>query len=128
MLTDNEKFTIAEKICDKYTCESCPFELDGACSKAMDEVPRFRQHYDTVIDIWMKINHQKKRYPTWNEWYHENFKDAAYADSFGKNFCPNYFWAECKFNNNCTKCLNSEIPAKIAEKLGIKPKIMKEES
>lgn len=124
MLTDNEKFAIAEKICDKYTCESCPFELDGACSKAMDEVPRFRQHYDTVIDVWMKINHQKKRYPTWNEWYHENFSDAKNALSF----CPNIFWPECRFDGKCQECLNSEIPAKIAEKLGIKPRIIKEEN
>lgn len=63
------------------------------------------------------------RYPTWREWQQEHFRDNANTIrpcefmSKAAARCFDYTGAYC-----CSDCANQPIPAKIAEKLGIKPK------
>nr|DAH94470.1 MAG TPA: hypothetical protein [Caudoviricetes sp.] len=69
---------------------------------------------------WAK-EHPEHAYPSWNEWYRQNFP-AAYYNS--KRICPRIFGGgeSCDSENDCDKCRDRPIPANIAEKLGIKPK------
>lgn len=72
------------------------------------------------IRAWM-AEHPAPVYPSWNEWYRQNFPDAYY-DS--KRICPIVFACKrnCDSETNCDKCRDRPIPDDIAEKLGIKPK------
>lgn len=77
-------------------------------------------------EVELKIHAWTKRlpepvYPSWNEWYRENFPDAYYD---GKRICPRIFGdgESCDSEHDCDKCRYRPIPANIAEKFGIKPK------
>lgn len=77
---------------------------------------------EAAIMKWGAEN-PETRYPTWREWQQENFPEANGA------MCPCAFMrmvdAHCvDYNgrNSCMDCARQQIPADIAEKLGIKPK------
>lgn len=63
--------------------------------------------------------HPEPRYPSWKEWWEEKFPNA---DSLIR---PCMFESEeyfgCKNFIGCEQCINTPIPADIAEKLHIKP-------
>lgn len=50
--------------------------------------------------------HPVPRYPTWNEWHRSMFPSATAQ--------------EC-YNRTCITCIDRQIPADIAAKLGIRP-------
>ena len=63
--------------------------------------------------------HPEPVYPTWREWQNSTFPDAH------KFIKPCEFGRRDQFNctgKTCIECMEQQIPADIAEKLGIKPK------
>lgn len=64
--------------------------------------------------------HPEPVYPTWDEWQNSVFPDAEIditPCTFGSRDRLN-----CFFEKKCSTCNEQQIPADIAEKLGIKPK------
>ena len=63
--------------------------------------------------------HPEPVYPTWCEWQNSMFPDAH------KHITPCTFGSRDRFKcegKTCYVCMDQQIPADIAEKLGIKPK------
>lgn len=64
--------------------------------------------------------HPEPVYPTWDEWQNSVFPDAE------KDITPCTFGSRdrlnCFLKTTCSTCKEQQIPADIAEKLGIKPK------
>ena len=64
--------------------------------------------------------HPEPVYPTWDEWQNSVFPDAEI------DITPCAFGSidrlNCFLENRCSTCKEQQIPADIAEKLGIKPK------
>lgn len=70
------------------------------------------------IRAWMS-EHPEPVYPTWTEWRNSMFPDAE------RDISPCAFGSRDRFNcaeRTCDTCNERQIPADIAEKLGIKPK------
>ena len=64
--------------------------------------------------------HPEPVYPTWDEWQDSVFPDAEIditPCTFGSRYRLN-----CFLEKKCSTCKEQQIPADIAEKLGIKPK------
>ena len=64
--------------------------------------------------------HPEPVYPTWDEWQNSVFPDAEIditPCAFGSRDRLN-----CFLEKRCSTCKEQQIPADIAEKLGIKPK------
>lgn len=64
--------------------------------------------------------HPETVYPTWDEWQNSVFPDAEIditPCTFGSRDRLN-----CFLEKKCSTCKEQQIPADIAEKLGIKPK------
>ena len=62
--------------------------------------------------------HPEPRYPTWREWQKSMFPDGH------KHITPCTFGSRDRFKcwgKTCYVCMEQQIPADIAEKLGIKP-------
>ena len=62
--------------------------------------------------------HPEPVYPTWSEWQNRMFPDAH------RDATPCQFGSMDRFNcakKTCYECMEQQIPADIAEKLGIKP-------
>ena len=62
--------------------------------------------------------HPEQRYPTWREWQKSMFPDGH------KHITPCTFGSRDRFKccgKTCYVCMEQQIPADIAEKLGIKP-------
>lgn len=73
---------------------------------------------------WAK-EHPETKYPTWKEWWENNFPDAESCIN-PYNFMSEKEWSsitkkDCSEHGKCKECQNIPIPAHIAEKLGIKP-------
>ena len=112
----------AKRMCKTFSdghCSECPIgnadvlECGITVTSEMDceEVER------RVIQ-WA-AEHPEQVYPTWREWQNSTFPDAVIYISpceFGR-----YDRFKCS-ETPCDKCMKRQIPADIAEKLGIKPK------
>lgn len=72
--------------------------------------------------------HPEMVYPSWNDAWKELFPVMAERNAP----CPRYFMpneiAARYCTHNCGECHKRPIPADIAEKLGIKPKLRKEQA
>lgn len=112
----------ARRMCRTYkACVACPFE--GVC-----EIGNFRtperdidlKVFEETVMKWA-AEHPEPRYPTWYEWQESNFEGHTLW------ICPMAFSVPCPCARSvtsaskCAKCRNNQIPAHIAEKLGIKP-------
>ena len=113
------------RICYEHSdCEMCPlYKIHNSSGCAFDYYVSDGVSLDEVerkIREWA-AEHSEQVYPSWNEWYRQNFTDA-YCD--GKRMCPMIFGGgeNCDSETDCDKCRDTPIPADIAEKLGIKPK------
>ena len=112
----------ARRMCKTHEyCGSCPL-WDTAESFCRIDTECYSD--DSVIEnivMQWAAEHPEPVYPTWNEWYRQNFP-AAYYNS--KRICPMVFGdgKNCHRETDCDRCRNNMIPADIADKLGIKPK------
>ena len=112
----------ARRMCESFSdghCSECPIgnakvlECGITVTSEMDckEVER-------RVMQWAQ-EHPEPVYPTWYEWQNSTFKDAH------KHIAPCAFGSRDRFKcegKTCYVCMDQQIPADIAEKLGIKPK------
>ena len=110
----------ARRMCKaQEDCESCPIwnpdkffcKIDTACYSDDSVI-------ESIIMQWA-AKHPEPVYPTWREWQNSTFKDAH------KHIAPCTFGSRDRFKcegKTCYVCMDQQIPADIAEKLGIKPK------
>ena len=110
----------ARRMCNtQEDCESCPIwnpdkffcKIDTACYSDDSMI-------ENIVMQWA-AKHPEPVYPTWREWQNSTFKDAH------KHIAPCTFGSRDRFKcegKTCYVCMDQQIPADIAEKLGIKPK------
>lgn len=107
-----------------WGCDECPLargnnnlERDGC-----DYMPTTSGNDDNLVKVEQIIMNwaakHPTRYPTWREWQENIFPDSSLQIS------PCIFGNENELacgSTTCKCCADRPIPAKIAEKLGIKP-------
>ena len=110
----------ARRMCKtQEDCESCPIwnpdeffcKIDTTCYSDDSAI-------EGIVMQWA-AKHPEPVYPTWREWQNSTFKDAH------KHIAPCTFGSRDRFKcegKTCYVCMDQQIPADIAEKLGIKPK------
>ena len=110
----------ARRMCKaQEDCESC---LIWNPDKFFCKIDTTCQSDDSVIEsivMQWAAEHPEPVYPTWREWQNSTFKDAH------KHIAPCTFGSRDRFKcegKTCYVCMDQQIPADIAEKLGIKPK------
>ena len=112
----------AKRMCESFSdghCSECPvgnanvLECGITVTSEMD-----CEEVERRVMQWA-AEHPEPVYPTWREWQNSTFPDAH------KFIKPCEFGRRDQFNctgKTCIECMEQQIPADIAEKLGIKPK------
>ena len=112
----------ARMMCESFSdghCSECPIgdanalECGIAITSEMD-----CEEVERRVMQWA-AEHPEPVYPTWREWQNSVFQDAAI------DITPCTFGSRDRFKcegKTCYVCMDQQIPADIAEKLGIKPK------
>lgn len=112
----------ARRMCESFSdghCSECPvgnadvLECGITVTSEMD-----CKDVERLVMQWA-AEHPEPVYPTWREWQNSTFKDAH------KHITPCTFGSRDRFKcegKTCYVCMDQQIPADIAEKLGIKPK------
>lgn len=96
---------------------NCPLDNGEACRLAADQDGEDYSDVERIIMDWV-AEHPEPVYPTWSKWQNSMFPDAEGEMS------PCEFGNRDRFNcegKTCDECRGQQIPADIAEKLGIKP-------
>ena len=113
----------AKRMCESFSdghCSKCPIgnadvlECGIMVTSEMD-----CEDVERRVMQWA-AEHPEQVYPNWNDWYRKNFPDAEIditPCTFGSRDRLN-----CFLEKKCSTCKEQQIPADIAEKLGIKPK------
>ena len=112
----------AKRMCESFSdgCRECPIgnadelECGITVTSWMD-----CEEVERRVMQWA-AEHPEPVYPTWDEWQRSVFPDADGHISpceFGSKDRFN-----CAHNITCVECMEQQIPADIAKKLGIKPK------
>lgn len=119
----------AQRLCDYFNqnCENCERKY-RTCIVSLPKEKTGIEMFEREILKWAE-EHPEPRYPTWKEWWDENFNDAAVAIWVK----PCMFMKKEKWEmesglkcSSCRVCIDKPIPAEIAKKLGIKQKHIKE--
>ena len=112
----------ARRMCEAFRdghCSKCPIgnadvlECGITVTSEMD-----CEEVERRVMQWAE-KHPEPVYPTWDEWQNSVFPDAH------KFIRPCEFGRRDRFNcleKTCSTCKEQQIPADIAEKLGIRPK------
>ena len=112
----------AKRMCESFSdghCSECPIgdanvlECGITVTSEMD-----CEEVERRVMQWA-AEHPELVYPTWDEWQNSVFPDAEI------DITPCTFGSRDRFkcdDKTCTECMVQQIPADIAEKLGIKPK------
>ena len=113
----------ARRMCEAFrdgNCSKCPvgnvrmLECGVTATSEMD-----CEEVERRVMQWA-AKHPERVYPTWDEWQNSMFPDAEIditPCTFGSRDRLN-----CFLEKKCSTCKEQQIPADIAEKLGIKPK------
>ena len=113
----------AKRMCESFSdghCSKCPIgnadvlECGIMVTSEMD-----CEDVERRVMQWA-AEHPEPVYPTWREWQNSVFPDAEIditPCTFGSRDRLN-----CFLEKTCSTCKEQQIPADIAEKLGIKPK------
>lgn len=112
----------AKRMCESFSdgCSECPvgdadeLECGITATSEMD-----CEEVERRVMQWA-AEHLEPVYPTWDEWQKSVFPDAEtdmIPCAFGSRDRLN-----CFLEKKCSTCKEQQIPADIAEKLGIKPK------
>ena len=111
----------ARRMCKtQKDCESCPIWDTADFSCKMDTTYYSDDSVIESIVMQWAAEHPEPSYPTWREWQNSVFPDAEIditPCAFGGRDRLN-----CFLEKTCIECMEQQIPADIAEKLGIKPK------
>ena len=112
----------ANRMCASYEgCDNClAFDVCVFDECAVKNYRENRDHekFEHVVMNWA-TEHPESQYPTWREWWEENFPTADMG------IMPCTFASNDELGcgkNRCDECKARPIPADIAKKLGIKPK------
>ena len=112
----------AKRMCKAFGdghCSECPIGNSNALECGITVTSEMDcKEVERRVMQWA-AEHQEPVYPTWTEWQNSTFPDAD------RDICPCEFGRSDRFNcddKTCAECLLEQIPADIAEKLGIKPK------
>ncbi len=102
--------------CNGYTenhndeCDGCPLEIDGSCNSYAKDNAQYAERIEKYIMSWA-AEHPEPVYPTWEDWlkemgliFWENNVDDVYPV-----MVPTFK-------------MFTQIPADIAQKLGIEPR------
>ena len=112
----------ARRMCESFSdghCSECPIgnakvlECGITVTSEMD-----CEEVERRVMQWAQ-EHPEPVYPTWREWQNSTFKDAH------KHITPCAFGSRNRFKcegKTCYVCMDQQIPADIAKKLGINPK------
>ena len=115
----------AKRMCESFSdghCSECPIgnadvlECGITVTSEMD-----CEEVERRVMQWA-AKHPEPVYPTWSEWQNRMFPDAD------GDIVPCAFGSRDRLNcaeRTCDECMERQIPADIAEKLGIKPKEVK---
>ena len=120
----------AKRMCSSFgegCCDDCPLnsaiQVDTDCYRnlCICVAGGFEEAYKLIEERVMQwaAEHPEPVYPTWREWQNSTFPDAEI------DITPCTFGSRDRFKcdyKTCTECTEQQIPAAIAEKLGIKPK------
>lgn len=115
----------AKRMCKSFSdghCSECPIGDANALECGITATSEMDcKDVERLVMQWA-AKHPEPVYPTWDEWQNSVFPDAD------RDICPCEFGRSDRFNcddKTCAECLLEQIPADIAEKLGIKPKEVK---
>lgn len=117
------------RMCDSYkTCKGCPIFESPDKKRERLLCPHFMCAYPDIVEKlimkWAAENPEPK-YPTWIEWWNENFEGKGRRMLQPCAFVPPKELGCSIGHDGCMqapyKCWHTRIPAHIAEKLGIEP-------
>lgn len=105
-------------------CDQCELMTDAGCRFAIfADDAKYSHEIERIVMDWAE-KHPEPRYPTWREWHKANFPDAhdcvAPCHFMSCDAVERVYKVDCS-HITCSECSNTEIPADIADKLGIKP-------
>lgn len=111
----------AARMCENSICVNCPLwcKKEEVCGFKLPFRPKAKE-IETDVMQWAEENPEeppKPVYPSWNEGWKQIYPNAKFTP------CAAAFEIKCP--GNCLRCGERPFPAKLAEKLGIKP-IVKE--
>ena len=113
----------ARRMCEAFSdgyCSECPIgDADVLeCGITVTSEMDFKEVERRVMQWAAK--HPEPVYPTWSEWQNSVFPDAEI--DITPCACGSRDRLNCFLEKTCGMCKEQQIPADIAEKLGIKPK------
>lgn len=121
----------AERLCAAYggkcSMRNCPLDDENACCILPDQDCKDYNELERIIMDWA-AEHPEPVYPSWAEGWRQLFPES----DIRRTLCPEVFGDKyrCDWcyedNDNCDECLERPMPAEVAEKLGIKPIITKD--
>lgn len=113
----------AKRMCEAFNdsdCRECPIGDANALECGITVTSEMDcEEVERRVMQWA-AEHPEPVYPTWSEWQNRMFPDAdvdIVPCTFGSRDRLN-----CFLERTCDECMKQQIPADIAEKLGIKPK------
>lgn len=113
----------AKRMCKAFSdghCSECPIGNANALECGITVTSGMDcEEVERRVMLWA-AKHPEPVYPTWDEWQNSVFPDAEIditPCTFGSRDRLN-----CFLEKKCSTCKEQQIPADIAEKLGIKPK------
>ena len=113
----------AKRMCKTFSdghCSECPIGDANALECGITVTSEMDcKEVERRVMQWA-AKHPEPVYPTWDEWHNSVFPDAEIditPCTFGSRDRLN-----CFLEKRCSTCKEQQIPADIAEKLGIKPK------
>ena len=112
----------ARRMCKAFSdghCSECPIGNSDVLECGITVTSEMDcEEVERRVMQWA-ADHPEPVYPTWAEWQDSMFPDAEI------DITPCTFGSRDRFKcegKTCTECMEQQIPADIAEKLGIKPK------
>lgn len=112
----------ARRMCESFSdghCSECPIGNSDVLECGITVTSEMDcKDVERLVMQWA-AKHPEPVYPTWGEWQNSVFPDAEI------DITPCTFGSRDRFKcagETCAKCMEHQIPADIAEKLGIKPK------
>ena len=113
----------AKRMCKAFSdghCSECPIGNEDVLECGIMVTSEMDcEEVERRVMQWA-AEHPEQVYPTWDEWQKSVFPDAEIditPCTFGSRDRLN-----CFLEKKCSTCKKQQIPADIAEKLGIKPK------
>ena len=113
----------AKRMCETFSdghCSECPIGDANALECGITVTSEMDcKEVERRVMQWA-AKHPEPVYPTWDEWQDSVFPDAE-IDITPCTFGSRYRLNSC-LEKTCSTCTEQQMPADIAEKLGIKPK------